>query len=98
MNDEQMEKLFRAARAAKPDTSRVEFGFEARLMGRIQDTALRQTPWYGFAWRLTPVFAAVVLALGVWNLTTTELEPTNLHATLTGESDDIFTIGYLTGD
>ena len=38
MNDEPLNQLFQAGRAAKPDTSPTEFGFEARLMGRIRAT------------------------------------------------------------
>ena len=57
-----LEKLFQAARAMKPDTACAEFGFETRLLARLR--AERSRP---VTWRLLPVFAAVVLVLGVWN-------------------------------
>ncbi|MEI6085435.1 MAG: hypothetical protein WCS70_14205 [Verrucomicrobiota bacterium] len=56
------DKLFKAAREAKPDTSRAEYGFETRLLARLR--AERSQP---ISWRLLPVFAAIVLMLGVWN-------------------------------
>lgn len=62
MNDEQLNKMFQAARA-KPDTARVEFGFETRLMARLRESA---APWFALAWRLMPAFAAVVLVAGAW--------------------------------
>jgi len=56
------DKLFKVVREAKPDTSRAEYGFETRLLARLR--AERSQP---IAWRLLPVFAAVVIVLGVWN-------------------------------
>ena len=98
MNDEPLNKLFKAGRVAKPDTSPAEFGFEARLMGQIRSEAQRQTPWFAFTWRLAPVFAAIVLALGVWNLTEEGLGPADLHAAMAGETQDSLVAGYLAGD
>ncbi len=65
-----LDKLFQAARQAPVDTSRQEFGFETRLLARLR----AETPWYAFAWRLVPVFAALVLALGVWQYLTPTME------------------------
>ena len=98
MNDEQLDKLFQAGRAAKPDTPQAEFGFETRLMSRMQTEARQQTPWLVFAWKLIPVFAAVVLALGVWNLANGELGAADLHAALAGDAEESSVAGYLTGD
>lgn len=61
-----LDKLLQAARQAKPDTSRLEFGFETRLLARLRAERAAAAPWYALAWRLAPVFAAVVLAWGVW--------------------------------
>ena len=57
-----LDKLFRIARDSKTDTSRAEFGFETRLLARLR--AERSRP---VVWRLMPVFAAIVIMLGVWN-------------------------------
>ena len=67
MNDNQLDKVFAAGRSARPDTSRIEYGFETRLLARLRAERERGTPWFVFAWRLMPVFAAVVVAAGVWS-------------------------------
>lgn len=63
MNDESLNKLFADARAKSSDTSCIQFGFETRLLARLRG----DTSWVAVAWQLVPVFAAVVVALGVWN-------------------------------
>lgn len=60
------DKLFKAARATKPDTSRVEYGFETRLLARLRTERSQPVAWFAWTWKLMPVFAAVVLALGIW--------------------------------
>ena len=67
MNDEQLNELFRTARASRPDTSRAEYGFETRLLAAIQESRKQPMPLAALAWRLMPVFAAIVLAAGVWS-------------------------------
>jgi hypothetical protein len=89
MNDEQLNKLFATARQAPPDTGRAEFGFETRLLARLRAERRPSAPWFAWAWRLTPAFAAIVIALGVWTFTAsgngaTE-EETMLVALLGGE-------------
>jgi hypothetical protein len=87
MNDEQLNKLFQAARA-KPDTSRVEYGFETRLLARLRTD---ETPWFALAWKLVPVFVAVVVSLGAWNYAGTTDLP------MAGNADDSTLAAYLTG-
>jgi hypothetical protein len=92
MNDERVERLFRAARGARTDTARVELGFETRLMARIR--AQRAEPWFAWAWRLAPVFAAVVVALGAWNYAS---GPVDLTTALAGHSEDALFASTLAG-
>ena len=66
MNDEQLNELFRAARTSRPDTSRAEYGFETRLLAAIRELRKQPTPWATVAWRLMPVFAAIVVVTGAW--------------------------------
>lgn len=88
MNDEQLDKLWAAARRAAPDSARVEFGFEARLLARLR---ARPEPWWRWGWRLLPGLAALVVALGVWHLAATANEwPV--------AADDAVLLSYLTGD
>ncbi|HVM60590.1 MAG TPA: hypothetical protein VMV72_06950 [Verrucomicrobiae bacterium] len=67
MNDEQLNELFRTARAARPDTSRAEYGFETRLLAAIRENRRQPIPLAALAWRLMPVFAAIVVVAGVWS-------------------------------
>ena len=67
MNDEQLNKLFAAARQVQPDPARAEFGFETRLLARLRAERERPALWAAWTWRLMPACAAVVLVLGVWN-------------------------------
>jgi hypothetical protein len=67
MNDEQLNQLFQAARGSRPDTSRAEYGFETRLLAALRENRGQPTPWAALTWRLTPVFAAIVVVTGVWS-------------------------------
>jgi hypothetical protein len=67
MNDDQLNELFRAARTSRPDTSRAEYGFETRLLAAIREVRNQPTPWAAIAWRLMPVFAAIVVVTGAWS-------------------------------
>lgn len=89
MNDDQLNKLFATARQAPPNTGRAELAFETRLLARLRADRRPPAPWFAWAWRLTPVFAAIVIALGIWTFTApgngaTE-EETMLVAFLGGE-------------
>ena len=69
MNDEsgkRLDELLSTVRAQKPDTSRLEYGFETRLMARLSEERREAVPWHAFAWRLSPFFAGIVIALSIW--------------------------------
>ena len=62
--DQQLDRLFAAAREDVADTARAEFGFETRLLARMRSE--RSGSWLTWAWRLCPYFAALALAAGIW--------------------------------
>ena len=93
-----LDKLFNAARAAIRDTSRVEYGFETRLLARLRAEQQQAVPWFAYAWRLLPVFAAIVLALGVWNYADLSSCPADLRSAIAGYSDESLLASYLTGE
>jgi hypothetical protein len=70
--DGRLDRLFAAARGAPPDTARVEEGFEIRVAARIRGLRPggREWPLGAWAWRLSPLFGAVVIAVGVWTAAT----------------------------
>jgi hypothetical protein len=67
MNDEQLNQLFQAARASRPDTARAEYGFETRLLAAVRENRPQSTPWAALVWRLMPVFATIVVVIGAWS-------------------------------
>ena len=94
-SDKHLDALLSAARSQKPDTSRVEYGFETRLMARIREEQRADRPWYAFAWRLSPVFAGIVIALGIW--TWYSPQDLDLQTVSNAASDESQIVEYLTG-
>jgi hypothetical protein len=96
MNDDELNKLLRAARDAAPDTSRLEYGFETRLLARIRgERAKADAPIFAWAWRLTPWFAGVVVALGVWAWYSPAPDP---EAVANSAEDNGALVEYFTGN
>ena len=95
MNDKRLDKLFAAARGNKPDTSRAEYGFETRLAARLRAEREQSMPWYAFAWKLVPAFAAIVVALGIW--TYTDSSATDLQSAIPGDRDENTLVNFFSG-
>ena len=95
MNDEKLDKLFAAARDVKPDTARAEYGFETRLTAHLRAERQPAAPWYAFAWKLVPTFAALVVALGVW--TFIDSNTGDLQSAITGDHDETTLVAFFTG-
>jgi hypothetical protein len=91
-----LDKLFRAARSVKRDTSRGEFGFETRLLARLRAERAQAAPWFAFAWKLLPAFAAIVIALGVWNYAAASA--VDLPTAIVGNTEESPLASYLTGE
>jgi hypothetical protein len=70
--DRRLDQLFAAARTTPPDTSRAEEGFEGRVLARIRGRRRgKEAISFGaWSWRLSPLFAAAVLAVTVWTAAT----------------------------
>jgi hypothetical protein len=71
-DDKRLDRLFAAARGAPPDTTRLEEGFEGRVAARIRGRrpGSGESPMGAWAWRLSPLFGAVVFAVGLWTAAT----------------------------
>jgi hypothetical protein len=85
--NEKLEQLLTAARAVRPDTARVELGFETRLLARLRAMRAAEPPWFAYAWKLAPFFASIVLALGVWTFVTRPADPPDWQSALSAELD-----------
>ena len=76
--DQKLDALLRAARAAAPDTTSAEFAFETRLLARLREE--RSGAWYTVALKLSPLFAALVIAAAAWCHSSTSIEPDPTYA------------------
>ncbi|MBA4387173.1 MAG: hypothetical protein C0404_04270 [Verrucomicrobia bacterium] len=94
MND-RLDRLLVAVRAARMDTSRVELGFEARLLSRIRAQREETALWGAWAWRLIPAFAALVIVLGLLNLVS---QPADVWPALLDDPETTLWIGGQTGE
>jgi hypothetical protein len=70
--ERRLDLLFAKSRGAPPDTTRVEEGFEDRVLARIRGTRRRngEISFGAWSWRLSPLFAAAVIVLFVWTAAT----------------------------
>jgi type VI protein secretion system component VasF len=93
-----LKRLFAAARAAEHEPSPREEGFEARLMTRLRQRQETELPWYAWAWRCSPVFAAVVVVLMIGSGITSRNTELDLSHTLNGNYETATIISYLTGE
>ena len=97
--DDHLEKLFTAARQQPRDTSRLQFGFETRVMARLREERSPFGAIIAWAWKLCPFFAALALAAGIWSRTTTVRVAAEAHivAEATDRGEEQVLLAYLTG-
>lgn len=93
IDNDRLNELFAAARRAVPETSRLEYAFETRLLARLRDE--RETSVQTWAWRLSPFFAALAIALTLWSRTATE--PSREAPLFAQIAEDHDSLGYLAG-
>jgi len=61
-----LDRLFEAARKAELYKAAREHGFETRVLARIRETRTGDMQFLSWVWRLMPVFASLVVCLGLW--------------------------------
>jgi len=90
MRDERngLDRLLALARRAKGEPSRLQEGFETRLLARIREERERKASWFQWAWQLAPVFLAIVMFLGVWNYVARPVPPADLHSAIAGGGEE----------
>ena len=97
-NDEKLDRLFAAAHKAEPYKKEIEYGFETRLMAKIRAQGERQTPFLLWAWRLIPVFASIVIFLGIWTYSSRYNSMTDLGAISMVGNEETTLLAFLTGE
>ena len=93
--DVELDRFFALARQASPDISGVERNFETRVMARIREG---REPWYAWAWRLAPVFLALVILLAGWSLSYSPVHPADPVTMLASGPQEVALLDYLTGE
>ena len=96
--DEQLDRLFLAARAIKPDTAEIEEYFETRLLARIEEQRGKQPSWFAWSWRLVPWFATIVIIVGLVSVIYDPLRTSDLFATFDNGHEEYMTTSLLAGD
>jgi len=101
LNENKLDGLFAAARKAEPyekEIELIEYGFEIRLMAKIRAQGERQTPFLLWAWRLIPVFASIVIFLGIWIYSSRYSHMTDLSAITGIGNEETTMMAFLTGE
>ena len=100
MKTEKLDMLFARAREYEPDISAVEFGFETRVMARVraEREKERHVSLFNLAWRLLPVFTALVVGMGIWSYSYIPDAPFDLVAAVNAEYDHTMAINFFNGE
>jgi hypothetical protein len=88
-----LDSLLATVRAHRPETSRLEYAFETRLLARLAEE--RSSSVFAWAWRLCPYFALLALAAAFWSRTAASSAPLWAEAT-GGEEQTLVT--FMTGE
>jgi hypothetical protein len=91
MKDEReklLNDLFRKARLMKPDTGALEEHFETRLMASMEEKRSDQALWSVWTWRLVPLFAVMVIVVGIGNFAMDYGNSGDPFAAFTSADDD----------
>jgi hypothetical protein len=98
LNDEKLDRLFGDARKAVHYRKDIEYGFETRVMARIKEEGERRSPFLLWAWRLIPVFASIVVVLGIWIYSTRYSSTADLTTLTRVGNEDTTLVAFLAGE
>jgi type IV secretory pathway component VirB8 len=96
--DNDLDKLFAAARKAELYKTEREYGFETRVLARIRADRTENRSFLFWAWRLMPFFALLVICLTIW---ISFLEPSHASDLIAGAGsgyEDAVVVAYLAGE
>jgi len=96
--DAQLDRLFLAARAIKPDTAAIEEYFETRLLAKIEEQRGKQPSWFAWSWRLVPWFVTIVIIIGIFSVIYDPQRSSDLFASLDNGDEEYVTASLLAGN
>lgn len=96
--DEGLDRLFAEARRAGFYRPGAEYGFEARVAANIRAQREGRPAFFLWAWRLIPVFATIVIFIGIWLFTSQQNQQIDLSAVSNIGNEETMVTAYLTGE
>ncbi len=96
--DNNLERLFAAARKAELYKTELEYGFEARVLSRIRANRTENRSFLLWAWRLMPFFASIVIGLAIWFSFFESSHASDLIAAAGSGYEDAIVVSYLAGE
>ncbi|MDD5167908.1 MAG: hypothetical protein PHN75_03745 [Syntrophales bacterium] len=96
--DENLDRLFAAARGFDPDTAAMENYFEKRLLATLRERRSARAAWLSWAWRLIPVFTALAVILGIASVLMEANRSQDIISAIIRGQENQLVISYLTGE
>lgn len=98
MDDAKLDRLLLALRERVVDTTRLDHGFETRMMAVLRQRQAGEPTLFFMAWKLAPMFLALLLAVGGWVYTVSGPQG-GVHITAIGAGhEEVQMVRYMTGD
>jgi len=96
--DNDLDRLFAAARKAELYKTEREYGFETRVLARIRAKRTENRLFLFWSWRLMPFFALVVICLAIWLSFFEASHASDLLAGSESGYEDAVAVAYLAGE
>ncbi len=93
-----LDKLFATVRKAQLYDKGREYGFETRVLARIQANRAENRSFLFWAWRLMPFFVLVVICLTIWISFLKPYHSSVLIAEAGSSYQDAVVVSYLAGE
>lgn len=98
MDDAKLDRLLLALRERVVDTTRLDHGFETRMMAVLRQRQAREPAVFFMAWKLAPMFLALLVAVGGWVYSVSGPQG-GVHITAIGVGhEEVQMVRYMTGD
>jgi hypothetical protein len=97
-NDNKLDRLFAAARKTESYESERIYGFETRVMAKIRSKCAVERPFLLWAWRIIPVFVALIIFLEVWIYASEPPYMIDLSAVAKIDDEEATLTAFLTGE
>lgn len=98
MDDAKLDRLLLALRGRVVDTKRIEHGFETRMMAVLRHRQAGEPGVFFMAWKLAPMFLALLLAVGGWVYTVAGQQGSVHIAAIGAGHEEVQMVRYMTGD